>query len=1030
MKIINKLAAVLLVTIITLSLLPLGVLAEENSRTPSEESVYSSIIEKYIEGINNKWDAGQFSDAGLNFEFGFIDFDKKDYMQNAGYFYQDIDGNGVQELFIASECGNNSRYLNMFWDMYTIVDEKPVLVVRGQARDRYYLCKDNKIANEGSGGAKLSIWSYYTYSDIKLNLVESVLYFAQEYPENPWRYSTESDTIETIEDEKKFVPITEEKSKEIRNSYEYADIKYTPFSEYKKTITGPRISVDYSTVESINCDKGIFEQDVFPLDVTVWALANVQSPSEEDTAKNVKLNVSLSEGMSLDKNSEVRQKEYTLGDIKEINFKKQNIEVFTHDVGPDKGLSELKITITVSGDNIEAIEKNIKIKIIDTIKPSSKFEIGKDNLNFLNSENAESYATGMNQKNVLTNKTYFETLINGMDNTVIENIQKKMKDNWGGTCYGMTVVEALNKYGNRLALDNYQANINTLYELADYKDNPMTAALLNYYQLMQYLPDRMKYLEEQKQNLYINEKTLADNIINVAQKAHDEGKPSVLIYCYLEGWFGSPIRINDWNEELEKNNQKTLSSHAVLIYDFNKKEDGSYEIMLCDPNNQKESILTISSDRKEIKLPYESLYSPLTYSKKNEDSNFLVYSIMSDIDQLDIINIEGRDNRSKLKTYNKDGFISLETTAQTGFSVKLLDGTIYNTFENGPLSINNALIDISALPDGTSKQNVIYQIENSHPLTIAPNTNDKEIDMNIISNNLSANIKGIDVQDITFDPLGKVAILGDNVSYYLSLTLNQNQINDDSLFYTICAKGNNANEVALQNTEKGIVVSGNNLKNVKITGNNTDVKKELLFNTEKEKVLIQEKNGELTASVDKDNNGNYETIIAVSSESVALQSIELDKSEAALKIGETATLAATVAPADATNKNVSWASSDEAIATVKDGVVTAVAAGKATITVTTEDGQKTAECVVTVTKKDDPKPTTPTTPTVKPGDNGQSGSNNGTTTETTAKTAVNNGTNPNTSLTTQEKVGTMLVWCTVTALCVLAVFSIKRRQTK
>ncbi|MPN49328.1 hypothetical protein SDC9_196946 [bioreactor metagenome] len=158
--------------------------------------------------------------------------------------------------------------------------------------------------------------------------------------------------------------------------------------------------------------------------------------------------------------------------------------------------------------------------------------------------------------------------------------------------------------------------------------------------------------------------------------------------------------------------------------------------------------------------------------------------------------------------------------------------------------------------------------------------------------------------------------------------------------------------------------------------------------------------------------------------------VTLDKTEAALKVGETATLAATIAPANATNKNVSWSSSDEAIATVKDGVVTAVAAGKATITVITEDGQKTAECVVTVTKKDDPKPTTPTTPTVKPGDNGQAGSNNGTTTETTAKTAANNGTNPNTSLTTQEKVGTMLVWCTVTALCVLAVFSIKRRQTK
>ena len=192
--------------------------------------------------------------------------------------------------------------------------------------------------------------------------------------------------------------------------------------------------------------------------------------------------------------------------------------------------------------------------------------------------------------------------------------------------------------------------------------------------------------------------------------------------------------------------------------------------------------------------------------------------------------------------------------------------------------------------------------------------------------------------------------------------------------------------------------------------------------------------GEATITITtEDGNKTAECVVIVSEAEpvvVPVTGVTLDKTEASLKIGETATLAATVAPADATNKIVSWASSDEAIATVKDGMVTAAAAGEATITVTTEDGHKTAECVVTVTKKDDPKPTTPTTPTVKPGDNGQVGSNNGTTTETTVKTAANNGTNPNTSLTTQEKVGTMLVWCTVTALCVLAVFSIKRRQTK
>ena len=75
-----------------------------------------------------------------------------------------------------------------------------------------------------------------------------------------------------------------------------------------------------------------------------------------------------------------------------------------------------------------------------------------------------------------------------------------------------------------------------------------------------------------------------------------------------------------------------------------------------------------------------------------------------------------------------------------------------------------------------------------------------------------------------------------------------------------------------------------------------------------------------------------------------------------LQVGDTGTLQADVAPANATNKDVTWKSSDETVATVtpgtnRDATVTAVKEGSATITVTTADGNKTAACVVTVTKK-------------------------------------------------------------------------------
>ncbi|EPN9618793.1 Ig-like domain-containing protein [Enterococcus faecium] len=78
--------------------------------------------------------------------------------------------------------------------------------------------------------------------------------------------------------------------------------------------------------------------------------------------------------------------------------------------------------------------------------------------------------------------------------------------------------------------------------------------------------------------------------------------------------------------------------------------------------------------------------------------------------------------------------------------------------------------------------------------------------------------------------------------------------------------------------------------------------------------------------------------------------VTLNKTTTTLAVGASETLSATVLPADATDKSVKYSSSDEAIATVTpvQGKITGIAAGTATITVTTANG-KTAVCEVTVT---------------------------------------------------------------------------------
>ena len=102
-------------------------------------------------------------------------------------------------------------------------------------------------------------------------------------------------------------------------------------------------------------------------------------------------------------------------------------------------------------------------------------------------------------------------------------------------------------------------------------------------------------------------------------------------------------------------------------------------------------------------------------------------------------------------------------------------------------------------------------------------------------------------------------------------------------------------------------------------------------------------------------NKNVNILLKSDDATIAVTSVLLNKTSTELVVGGTETLTATVNPSNATNKNVTWSSSNTSVATVdSDGKVTAVAPGSATITVKTADGNKTATCSVTVKEGIDP----------------------------------------------------------------------------
>lgn len=99
------------------------------------------------------------------------------------------------------------------------------------------------------------------------------------------------------------------------------------------------------------------------------------------------------------------------------------------------------------------------------------------------------------------------------------------------------------------------------------------------------------------------------------------------------------------------------------------------------------------------------------------------------------------------------------------------------------------------------------------------------------------------------------------------------------------------------------------------------------------------------------NNGAWDIVLKPIDIHVTAVSLSGFPEDNTISAGTSVSLTATVAPADATNKNLIWKSNNNAAAIVdQNGKVTGVASGSANITVTTVDGCKTATCAITVTE--------------------------------------------------------------------------------
>ena len=146
-----------------------------------------------------------------------------DYYQTPGWLLRDLDGDGIPELLLGANWDEGHTVI---FNIYRSGGTRAVRVVNGWNRNRWYLCTDGSLANEGSSSAFESSYSYYRYTSGELQHLETLLYLDDGSGGSPWRYSVTTDQYVNSGD---FHSVTEAEATAVMDKYTHETLPFTPF---------------------------------------------------------------------------------------------------------------------------------------------------------------------------------------------------------------------------------------------------------------------------------------------------------------------------------------------------------------------------------------------------------------------------------------------------------------------------------------------------------------------------------------------------------------------------------------------------------------------------------------------------------------------------------------------------------------------------------------------------------------------------------------------------------------------------------
>lgn len=475
----------------------------------------------------------------------------------------------------------------------------------------------------------------------------------------------------------------------------------------------------------------------------------------------------------------------------------------------------LEYSVAVSSEVSSAVSAHDLIFVKGINEDDNRFDFTRDTWSF---ENFGAKPVPLNQDDY---NAFMYALPNNQQAGFKDYIQQ---NSTGGLCYGMAATSILVKM-DRFPIQDMGAD-DKANNLHDLKKNDEAKSAIGYYWITQNLP------EVRENRLAFNQDTVTDKlatVANYAERVQTGGVPFILSFNTTATGGGHAVVAYGVEHGIyERENGVTYNSR-ILIYDNNY------------PKFDEKSCLYFNTGTDQWYIPNYPDSSDITRA-------------LNDINLMDTMNIAMNSESShsyirakenmNLVIYQPDGAAPIEIDM-----LRVSNPDMASAYFDDGAGDEVLNIALRKPADGAETSYQIEAREQGAPL-----------DLTITYNDFYMSANAETAKSIQFAPAGTVGIDGETTNFRMTLTGNQGH--HALSWHTLEISGNSAVDPKLESGVDGYLLTGDNLNGVTVFARGGSDASELRLKTGNQKIWISSDGTNLTAGVDNDSDGEFETIIA------------------------------------------------------------------------------------------------------------------------------------------------------------------------